>query len=140
MYSLVIFISSEVSHLFITPWPAMDVFKVAKKDIYLYMKSNYRNIREYVPWHQPFKWLSVYPLAWNHLWHLGRSFLFAYFAFFSKIWMSRSYNFSLPSINFSIYFADCILGTVFLEAWAFYCKGFHEFGRLSLNMAPLLAK
>lgn len=59
----------------------------------------------------------------------------------SEICMSRSYDFSLPLINFSIYSADHIPDSVYLlKVWALDRKGFHEFGRFSLNMTTLLAR
>lgn len=57
---------------------------------------------------------SVYPLAWHHLWHLKSNFPSDFVWSVSEMCMSRSYDFSLPLINFCIGCTDCIPDTIYL--------------------------
>lgn len=97
-----------------------DVFNVTKKDIRFYMevqknRSKYCKRTCALALALHLKRCSVYLLAWHRLWHLKSDFLSEFVWSVWEMCISKSYDLSLPWINFCVDFADCIPDTIYLR-------------------------
>lgn len=101
-----------------------------KTFIYAWKVQNVKILWEYVPCiTSSLEVMQCTPIGMASLVISRKWFPFRFcFVSSSEICMSRSYDFSLPLISFSIYSIDCIPDSIsFLELWALDCKEFHEF-------------
>lgn len=135
----VFILRSLVSYILTT----MSLKSQKKTFIYAWKVQNVKILWEYVPCiTSSLEVMQCTPIGMASLVISRKWFPFRFcFVSSSEICMSRSYDFSLPLISFSIYSIDCIPDSIsFLELWALDCKEFHEFGRFSLNMTTLLTR